>query len=567
MQLIDLVISRSGHVIRKVTFKPGLNLILDHPTDSATQTGNNIGKTTVLRLIDFCLGSDGDDIWQDAEFKRTNQEVYDFLFDTPPVAVTLRLLGATGDKHELRRSFIAGKSKNSVAFYVDDKVLSTLKEYQASVKKILFGNDGAKPSLRQLAPKFVRSSTQRMGKTLKFLGDYASQTDYEGIHLFLFGFVDLDVLEERPRLNTLHKRLTRDLQAISRDRGEGELEQLLLHTRREIDLMEVSSVLRGEVPEIAARANEITQLRSRASAVSGALSGLEAEIFSIRLSIDEFDREDSGVDEKVIESIYMEAERYFPKLHKDWSELSDFIHCLRSRKQRFLRSQLKNLTEQLELARPELRELEEREKKEVESVSAEPAFLKALELRAGHQEKLKKLGSIEQDLQDIKDLKTQISTTEANLKATQARIEDGKKLLGVRVAIFNKYFAELSKELYGEQYLLHFEETDKGALSFALTAVGANVGTGKKMSQTAAFDLAYIAFLIEAGLHFPRFVCHDGLEAIHGNQLYALLTAASESQGQLILATLRDKLPQMPADFVAHNTILELSHGDKLFGL
>ena len=92
MRLTSLTLLRGDTVIRAIKFKNGLNLILDKPTSAATQSGNNVGKTTVLRLIDFCLGSEGDDIWQDSEFKNTiNQDVYDFLNGTVPVSVVLLL--------------------------------------------------------------------------------------------------------------------------------------------------------------------------------------------------------------------------------------------------------------------------------------------------------------------------------------------------------------------------------------------------------------------------------------------------------------------------------------------
>jgi hypothetical protein len=50
-----------------------------------------------------------------------------------------------------------------------------------------------------------------------------------------------------------------------------------------------------------------------------------------------------------------------------------------------------------------------------------------------------------------------------------------------------------------------------------LKAVGAKVGEGKKASQAAAYDIAYVKFLRDAGINFPTFVCHDGVEAIHAN--------------------------------------------------
>jgi hypothetical protein len=57
------------------------------------------------------------------------------------------------------------------------------------------------------------------------------------------------------------------------------------------------------------------------------------------------------------------------------------------------------------------------------------------------------------------------------------------------------------------------------------------------------------------------------VETIHGNQLSALLIAADQLNGQLVVATLRDKLPTMPDKFLEKNTILELAQDDKLFQL
>ena len=567
MRLIRLVIMRADSVVRSIEFKQGLNLILDKPTQESTQSGNNVGKTTVLRLIDFCLGSDGDDIWQDSEFKSVNQDVYDYLHGSVPVSITLTVENLLrGTQHCLKR-FFAVKKIPGAAFFIDEIAYKNVTDYRVAVKQLLFGSNGAKPTLRQLAPKFVRSSQGLMSKTLKFLGEYTREVDYEALHLFLFGFFAVDVLEERPRLTNNKRKLDRDLQALSRARKEGEIEQLLIHLRREIEEIGLSNQLRGEVPEITAHANEVSAIRASAANVAGTLGRLEGEIAAIHMTIEELVSEYSDIDRHAIESIYREAAKYIPKLHHDWSELTEFVQSLRGRKQRFLQSQAGALQDNVEKAQQELAVLQVRESREINTLMQSRAFNQALEVRADLQEKLKKLGSLEQDLQDIRDLKDRIVTVEKQLQTTKDQIEEGKVLLHDRVGIFNKYFSELSKDLYGEQYLLHFEETEKGSLSFQLTAVGSNVGAGKKLSQTAAFDLAYIEFLRETGISFPRFVCHDGMESIHGNQLAALLTAANQVDGQLVLATLRDKLPKMPDKFIEENTILEMSQDDKLFGL
>lgn len=567
MQLTELTVTRGTSVIRIIKFKNGLNLILDKPTGGPKSTGNSVGKTTVLRLIDFCLGSKGDDIWQDAEFEtNVNQEVYDFLHARVPVSVTLTITDNARGTHSLRRTFAPPATEKEL-FEINGTSYPNAKSYRSAVKQFLFGSSGDKPSLRQLIPKFVRSSPLLMSKTLKYLGNFVTDADYEALHLFLFGFFAVTVLEERLALTGTKRRLDRDWEALNRIRNEGEIEQLLIHLRREVEQIGLSPELRGEVPEIAARANVVSEIRASAANMVGKLSRLEGEISSLNLTIKELENEYSHIDRRAVEAVYQEAQKYLPKLHHDWNDLTDFIQNLRGRKQRFLELQAQRLEEQSEATAADLVILQQQERDEIGTMVKSPEFKRALELRTELQEKLKKLGSLEQDLQDRISLKESISSADKRLAETRKIIDQEKAALQERLSIFNKHFSRLSELLYGEQYLLYPRENTNGSITFQLTAVGANVGAGKKASQTAAFDLAYIRFLSEAKINFPRFVCHDGLEQIHGNQLLALLQEANKVNGQLVLATLRDKLPTMSDKFFIENTILELSHDDKLFHL
>ena len=70
MFLNELKIENTLGEIRSIKFSNGLNLIVDETIEyDKKSTGNNVGKTTVLRLVDFCLGSSGKNIYQDSEFK------------------------------------------------------------------------------------------------------------------------------------------------------------------------------------------------------------------------------------------------------------------------------------------------------------------------------------------------------------------------------------------------------------------------------------------------------------------------------------------------------------------
>jgi uncharacterized protein YydD (DUF2326 family) len=112
LYLKSLTISDKESVIRDIRFRDGLNLIVDEtPGEDVKETGNNVGKTTVLMLIDFCLGGDSKVIYTDPESKRDEYTlVKDFLMDSK-VLLTLVLKAdlAVADSEEVRieRNFLS----------------------------------------------------------------------------------------------------------------------------------------------------------------------------------------------------------------------------------------------------------------------------------------------------------------------------------------------------------------------------------------------------------------------------------------------------------------------------
>ncbi len=69
MFLKSLIITLGDEtVIRHINFRLGLNLIVDEtPSLDGKESGNNVGKTTVLKLIDYCLGASAKGIYSDPE--------------------------------------------------------------------------------------------------------------------------------------------------------------------------------------------------------------------------------------------------------------------------------------------------------------------------------------------------------------------------------------------------------------------------------------------------------------------------------------------------------------------
>ena len=108
MFIKSLSITSGAKIIREIEFHNGLNLIIDESENQIT--GNSVGKTTVLKLVDFCLGANPKHIYVDHETRKQEYKlVKDFLIDNK-VLITLVLTSDSDKGTEdiiIERNFLA----------------------------------------------------------------------------------------------------------------------------------------------------------------------------------------------------------------------------------------------------------------------------------------------------------------------------------------------------------------------------------------------------------------------------------------------------------------------------
>lgn len=186
MFLKCLIISNEKKVIRKIKFRKGINLIVDESKEQIT--GNNVGKTTVLKLIDFCLGASPKNIYVDPESKRQEYHlVKDFLIENE-VLITLILTDSLDDGNAkeiiIERNFL---SRNKIIRKIEGKSY-TEKEFELELINLIFPDHYAeKPTFRQIISHNIRYKDESINNTLKTLNRYTSDAEYETLYLFLFG--------------------------------------------------------------------------------------------------------------------------------------------------------------------------------------------------------------------------------------------------------------------------------------------------------------------------------------------------------------------------------------------
>ena len=158
--------------------------------------------------------------------------------------------------------------------------------------------------------------------------------------------------------------------------------------------------------------------------------------------------------------------------------------------------------------------------------------------------------------QNLKNINEELDTINEKIIS-----KDG--LIQKRIAIFNEFFTAISEKLYGEQFVLSPEISEKG-YGLMISSFSGNLGTGKKKGQIAAFDLAYIQFADFLDIDCLHFILHDQIENVHENQINSLLNEiVSNVNCQYILPVLRGKLPNNID--VTQFEVLSLSQSEKLF--
>lgn len=218
MFLKSLKIENDSGLIRQIEFRKGLNLIVDETPFRDEKTGNNVGKTTVLRLIDYCLGGKAADIYTDKENKNINTEVKNFLESTHLVVTLTCTKSLDNDTNNVivRRNFLL--RKDSVC-QVNGKDVSK-EELEHVLSQALFGRIFSKPSFRQVISHNIRIDDSRIENALRTINHFSKNIEYESLHLFLFG-CDFENGERRQEISKKTGNGIQ-LQASSRKRGQQE---------------------------------------------------------------------------------------------------------------------------------------------------------------------------------------------------------------------------------------------------------------------------------------------------------------------------------------------------------
>lgn len=562
MFLKKLLIESEEQVIRDITFKKGINLILDY-TDQVNKakSGNNVGKTTVLKLIDFCFGGKPKEIYLDPEFKQTNIEVEKFLKEKK-VIITLILvddLDHNTNQIIIKRNFLP---RNHKLQEINGENETNDKKFQAKLKKLIFQSGEEKPTFRQVIAKNIRDDVNRVKNTLKVLHTNTTGDQYEAVYLFWLG-INLDSSERKQKLLSL-KKIEEGLQKrLKKENNLSQIQQALLIVDKMIIELEKKKDTFSLNPNYNEELEKLNQTKMKLNVLSTDLSRLELRRDLILESKNEFEKDIAQIDVTKIKMLYDNAKKLIPKIQKSFEDTLAFHNEMIEEKIKYITHELPTVNNNITDLKKEIEQYLFKERELTNSIKKNQVNDEyqdtILELTKLYEQK----GTLEEQKRLWESSLEKLQEIEEELESINEGINDLDALIQERIAKFNEYFSDISYKLYNERFILSSQRNEKG-LELVIKSLTGRLGTGKKKGQIFAFDLAYLQFADSLNIECLHFILLDQIENVHDNQISNLLLSIINSiNGQYILPVLKDKLPD-EIDYKEYE-ILSLSQDDKLF--
>lgn len=564
MFLDTLIIKNNNTIIRKIKFKKGLNLIIDETdTRNKTKTGNSVGKTTVIRLIDFCLAGNSKTIYSDPEFKKSDNIIEKFLTNEENDILIVLVLKEDLEDISSREIIIERNFKvHSQKIQCINHKKYNDKCFKAELNKLLFNRTVEKPTFRQIISKNIRHEKGRLDYVLKILDPYSKKEEYEALLLTWLG-INVDDIGLKQRLIHSISLENNMIKVLSEDKSLSEIEQFLIVLDRDIKEKE------KKIKNIQSNKDYEAYFKILNS-IKKQINYLKTDIVAIKLRIDlinesksEIESKRCPIDASNIKIFYDEANLLIPNLQKDFEDLLNFHEEMSKQKIDYITKELPNLQEALAKREREMSSLLSEEQTISERlndiISSEDYNTLIVEINKLYERK----GAISKQRDLIKRSECKITELNRQLKDFNDQIGNQLPELNERITKFNEFFSKFSSLLYGEKFLLSYEKKDD-IIEFKISSVEGNLGTGKKKVQIAAFDLAYIKFAEYYAIPHLNFIIYDQIENIHNNQLSTLLiNLVDRINCQYVVPVLKDKLPS--GIEIDKYKILVLSQEDKLF--
>lgn len=573
----------SNKNFKNIEFNDKFNAIIAFIESKEKKDTHNLGKTSLLRVIDFLLlarinkAKDklfGNDLFIGqtfyGEFKLNNEKYLLIKRSVDlPARISFKILEKKLD------GFITNINWD-IEDLPFDKAKKKLNEY-------LGFNVLEKWNYRKSITYFLRTQQDYLDvfKLNKFKGKHK---DWKPLVFELLGF-NGDLIKEKLEIEEEIEQLSKKLQILKSEAQLDTSEKDRLEGLLEIKQNELNEI--EKLIDIFNFYNEDLETNKIiVEHIDNRIQALNSERYRISFEIDRIKKSLSNIVEDIdlneINILFEELNTFFPEqLKKKYEDLIHFQKTITLERKKYLTENLDNLKKELEETNNELKELEKQKSSLLEILVQKDSYQKFKEYQ-------KKLTSIVVEIELIKNKLKAIDNSllieeniERKKELLKIKIEELKKALRERKhSNINKTFNSIIKEILDTNALISLKVNKQGNIEFSADYQNPNdliktseaQGTTYKKLLCVAFDLSLLINYSDKS--FYKFVYHDGVlegldDRIKSRYVNLVKDICNKYDLQYILTLIDSDLPKNHKDIISEEDIcLKLNDKDdngKLF--
>lgn len=571
-------ITSSIPTFKSLKFKRGLNILVADVTQESTDkdTRNGVGKSTLLEVIHFLLGSNCDKSSLFRQAKIVNHS-FSMTMDVQGQPVTLTRSG--GDPSKV---YIRGDISNWPVKVMEtkDKALQYIsnRHWKKVISSVIFGVDDFgfekyKPSARSMTSYFVRRKAK--GGFENIHKHFASQNSYD-YQINLSYLLGLEWLV--PREWQLIRDKEKALAALKNQLGpEGALGDIVGNPA---ELRSLIGIKKDQIQKIKGRLENF-QIREE-------YHDIEAEIADISSQMNKIATEKTVAYEylksmsdatlqpiapaAVLSDMYEKVGIELPSIAvKRFDDVVAFHKSVIKNRKAYLKEEIANITNTINIAVKEFSQLDNRRSKLLKQLDTSGALEQFNQLQVNAAQLQSEIGHYEQRLSIMQAVLEEKAVLEIERKTLFLKLQ--RKYLEVFKNVEHAVvlYSSISELLYEKPAILSVSETENGP-EFSVFVHGER-SAGINAMQIFCFDmlLSLIAIKRKMGLGF---LVHDShlFDPVDSRQVKAALELGArkslEFNFQYIVTMNSDALPKDfdPSEFVLSPRLTDSSEDGGLFG-
>ncbi len=501
-----------------VNFERGLNLICADikEKDNKKSTRNGAGKSTFLKLIDFCLLSELEDRFD----KSKEFQEYEFI---------LELENNENKTIEIRRS-IKDSTKISLSIQDQEKKILSIEDARKLFNKLFFGlpEDETTLSFRTLM-NFVKRGEERGFSRIFYPFPMWDIYLKNAVNLFLIG-LDYKLPIEKQMLNKEKESIDKTIFGLKKSLSDKEVSPKAVLKSQKV-LLEDQIENRQKFLKDFKVHREYEKLEKDANQLRKNIRDLQNQFFVNNTKLSEYSEalvEEVNFNLSEIQDFYNSLKINFSEnLKKEYSEITDFHKNLIENRKIYLSEEVERLNALNKSIKVEIEKLDSK-KSEIlnvlETHGALSEYQAILNMLDDEKKELYNISNYIKSYEEILDYqkkkKAFIEKIKENNEASEKEMNENEDK--VKEIIIK--FEEIYKTLLDVTGLLVVGIKDKYNSTeqvFEFEVKGDKKGSpGIARSQIFCYDLSIILINLAHKRTFPRFIIHDGIfNGVDRNQI------------------------------------------------